>query len=154
MSVEMVLVIWLIGLGCLALELFVTSIAAGVVGVICFLGSIVAMFLIPEGGVLPGGVLTLVTLVAGGIIFKIGASRMTHKHVLTTQDGFVGTDDRTKLIGQTGTTATTLRPGGFANIAGERVDVVTNGELIEVGTPVEVVAVEGNRVQVRVRVEP
>ncbi len=150
MSVEMVLVIWLIGLGCLAIELFVTSIAAGVIGIICFLGSIVTMFLIPEGGVLAGGGLTLVTVVAGGIILKIGATRLTHKHVLTTQDGYVGTDDRTKLIGQKGTTATTLRPGGFANIDGQRVDVVTNGELIEAGIPVEVVTVEGNRVQVRV----
>jgi membrane-bound serine protease (ClpP class) len=149
----MVLVIWLIGLGCLAVELFVTSIAAGVVGVICFLGSIVAMFLIPDGGILAGGGLSLVTLIAGGIILKIGAARLTHEHVLTTQEGYVGTDDLTKLIGQTGTTATTLRPGGFANIGGERVDVVTNGELIEAGTPVEVVAVEGNRVQVRVRAD-
>ena len=78
------------------------------------------MFLIPEGGVLAGGGLTLATLITGGILIKVGAARMTHEHTMTTQEGYVGTDDLTSLIGQTGTTSTVLRPGGFANIGGKR----------------------------------
>ena len=41
-----------------------------------------------------------------------------------------------------------LRPAGMARIAGRRVDVVSRGARIEVGTPVEVVEVRGNRVVV------
>jgi membrane-bound serine protease (ClpP class) len=42
-----------------------------------------------------------------------------------------------------------LRPSGTANINGQRVDVVTEGGLIERGTAVKVVAVEGSRIVVR-----
>jgi membrane-bound serine protease (ClpP class) len=36
-----------------------------------------------------------------------------------------------------------------ANLAGERVDVVSDGEFIEAGTPIEVIRVDGNRIVVR-----
>jgi membrane-bound serine protease (ClpP class) len=42
-----------------------------------------------------------------------------------------------------------LRPAGIADFHGERVDVVSQGEYIAAGEPVEVVRVEGNRVVVR-----
>jgi membrane-bound serine protease (ClpP class) len=42
-----------------------------------------------------------------------------------------------------------LRPSGLALIDGKRIDVVTEGPMIERGTPVKVVAVEGMRVVVR-----
>lgn len=42
-----------------------------------------------------------------------------------------------------------LRPSGIASIAGQRVDVVTEGEHIEAGDPVEVVLDEGYRRVVR-----
>lgn len=52
------------------------------------------------------------------------------------------------LLGQRGTVEAVLRPAGMARIAGRRVDVVSRGERIEVGTAVEVVEVRGNRVVV------
>ena len=56
---------------------------------------------------------------------------------------------RTDLLGKSGVAKTALRPSGSALIEGERVDVVTEGNLIEAGTPLRVVAVEGLRVVVR-----
>ena len=53
------------------------------------------------------------------------------------------------MLHQTGTAFTQLRPCGTALINGRRVDVVTEGSLIEKGTPVKVVALEGMRVVVR-----
>ena len=38
---------------------------------------------------------------------------------------------------------------GAAEIDGKRLDVVTQGEYLEAGTPVEVLRVEGNRIVVR-----
>jgi membrane-bound serine protease (ClpP class) len=45
--------------------------------------------------------------------------------------------------------ATTLRPAGIARIEGARLDVVTDGEYVEAGEPVEVTRVDGNRIVVR-----
>jgi membrane-bound serine protease (ClpP class) len=53
------------------------------------------------------------------------------------------------LLGQTGVAATDLRPAGIATLAGERVDVVTEGDFIPNGTPIIVMRVDGNRVVVR-----
>jgi len=39
-----------------------------------------------------------------------------------------------------------LRPAGFAELKGQRIDVVTRGEVIEANVKVRVVDVEGNRV--------
>lgn len=57
--------------------------------------------------------------------------------------------DLEKLMGQTGLTLTPLRPAGAAEIAGQRVDVVTQGDFIPAHVPVQVVLVEGTRVVVR-----
>jgi membrane-bound serine protease (ClpP class) len=53
-----------------------------------------------------------------------------------------------ELTGQRGSTLTPLRPGGYAQFGGRRVDVVTRGEALEAGTPVRVLEVRGNRVLV------
>ena len=42
-----------------------------------------------------------------------------------------------------------LRPAGIAEIEGERVDVVSDGEFIEAGDSIAVVRVDGNRIVVR-----
>ena len=112
MSVEFILGIWLIGLGCLSVELFVASITMGVAGLVLFMGSIVAMFMSPDGGVAWGAGLSLTSLVAGGVIVKIAATRLTHRHTLGAADGYVGTDDLSPLLGQEGVSSTLLRPGG------------------------------------------
>lgn len=57
-------------------------------------------------------------------------------------------DDR-RWLGRTGTAATPLHPAGIAEIDGERVDVVSTGDLVDAGQPVEVIRVDGNRVVVR-----
>lgn len=49
---------------------------------------------------------------------------------------------------QTGVTESVLRPAGIARIAGRRVDVISRGEMIEAGTAVRVIHIEGNRVVV------
>ncbi|MEN9764762.1 MAG: hypothetical protein RL397_717 [Pseudomonadota bacterium] len=53
------------------------------------------------------------------------------------------------LIGKTGKASTALHPAGIAQIQGERIDVVSEGELIDAGESISVVRVDGNRVVVR-----
>jgi membrane-bound serine protease (ClpP class) len=64
-------------------------------------------------------------------------------------DGFVAALPRGDLVGRHGVALTDLRPSGTANVAGERVDVVTEGEYIAVGSGVEVIRSDGYRHVVR-----
>ena len=54
-----------------------------------------------------------------------------------------------RWLGKRGRATSPLRPAGIADIEGARVDVVSEGELIEPGMPVEVIRVDGNRIVVR-----
>ncbi len=54
-----------------------------------------------------------------------------------------------QLLGVVGRTITQLRPAGLADLGGSRVDVVSDGELIDPGTEIIVTRVDGNRVVVR-----
>jgi membrane-bound serine protease (ClpP class) len=53
------------------------------------------------------------------------------------------------LVGRSGTAETALRPAGKALVGGRRIDVVTEGDFIEAGTRVVVVALDGSRIVVR-----
>lgn len=49
------------------------------------------------------------------------------------------------MLGRRGTAASDLRPGGIAHIDGQRVDVVTEGDYIRAGEPIEIVIDERYR---------
>lgn len=53
------------------------------------------------------------------------------------------------LLGKRGRTLSALRPAGIAEIDGERVDVVSLGDMIDAGTEIQVLRVDGNRVVVK-----
>ena len=55
----------------------------------------------------------------------------------------------TELIGKIGETVSPLNPAGIVKIAGERVQCQSEGRIIEIGCQVRVIAVQGNRVVVR-----
>ena len=78
----------------------------------------------------------------------LSESRLARMFISQAVSGDIGTE-RPELLERTGTALTTLRPAGTALIEGKRVDVVTEGQLIERGAAVRVVAVEGLRVVVR-----
>jgi membrane-bound serine protease (ClpP class) len=52
-------------------------------------------------------------------------------------------------LGKSGTAISPLRPSGIADVDGERVDVVSDGEFIESGARILVTRVDGNRIVVR-----
>ncbi|MFN3190148.1 MAG: NfeD family protein [Aureliella sp.] len=52
-------------------------------------------------------------------------------------------------LGMAGTADSDLRPSGKVRIADQVVDVVTEGDYVTAGTPVEIVRIEGNRITVR-----
>lgn len=140
---------WLAGFALMLVELFVPGIIVGAVGALLTAAAVVAAFLYQ--GTEAGLGMLVGSLAFGGVLIKLGASRLTHRHQLDEAAGFVGTDDLSDLLGQHGVAATLLRPGGFATIDGKRVDVVARGEHLPKGTPVVVCGVSGNTVEVRQR---
>ena len=94
--------------------------------------------------IMTGAVLGLVVCFCIWLAYSLYSRFVSEKEA-----GEIGTD-RAELLHQTGTAFTNLRPAGTALINGKRVDVVTEGQMIERGCPVQVVAADGLRVVVRV----
>ena len=76
--------------------------------------------------------------------------RLVLEKKLPAEEGYASSpeEDR-RWLGKRGTAATDLRPAGIAHFNGERVDVVSEGEFIQAGQPIEVARVDGNRIVVR-----
>jgi membrane-bound serine protease (ClpP class) len=63
--------------------------------------------------------------------------------------GYESAERRTDLVGAEGVAATDLRPSGVGMFGDEKVDIVSESEWIEEGTPIRVVSAEGYRRVVR-----
>jgi len=63
--------------------------------------------------------------------------------------GYIGMEDLEYFLNKEGISVTKLRPAGTADFDGVKLDVVTEGEFVDKGTPVVVVKVEGRRIVVR-----
>jgi membrane-bound serine protease (ClpP class) len=157
--------LFVLGLALLALELFVIPGfgLAGISGLLCIvigiylalvqkpiprfswdyelLGSTLSTFLV---------VLLLITIGIIALWKMIPDSRFRQLLVLSTselaKEGYTASESREALAGATGKSLSHLRPAGRALIRGEPVEVQTEGEFIEKGTPLRVVKVVGNKV--------
>ena len=70
------------------------------------------------------------------------------KSSATKQEGFAAVAEDTALVGKEGIVLTQLRPAGTGDIDGVRLDIVSEGAFIEVGTCIRVIRVEGRRIVV------
>lgn len=140
----------ILGAVLLFLETMLPGLVAGIIGFICLL---VAVFLayaenFPTGNAVLGIVVAGLAAGTWAWLKFFPESRMARKFIAHRTVGDLGVD-KPELLHGTGTALTQLRPSGVAQINGQRVDVVTEGGLIERGTAVKVVAVEGARIVVR-----
>jgi membrane-bound serine protease (ClpP class) len=149
----MALIITLLVVGAilLFLEILLPGMIAGIIGFVCLM---VAVFLgyrnfgYQTGSVILGGVLVgLATGVWWWLRF-FPESRIAKRFISHSSSGELGVA-KPELLHGTGVALSQLRPSGTATINGQRVDVVTEGGLIERGAAIKVVAVEGARVVVR-----
>lgn len=62
---------------------------------------------------------------------------------------YVASPSNRELLGRTGLATSYLRPAGVAMIDGRRVDVLTEGDFVAAGSPIQVTRVEGARIFVR-----
>lgn len=149
----MELVVTLIVLGGLLLlaETVLPGLIAGLLGLVCLGAGVIlgySRFGAPTGHWVLGTVIT--GLIVGTILWLKYFPTSRFVRALTPPSVVGGLNvERPELLDQPGVAHTQLRPSGTAVINGHKVDVVTEGTLIEKGTPVKVVAVEGARVVVR-----
>ena len=147
----MVAALILVGAILLFLETILPGLVAGLIGLICVASGVVLSYLHFEARTAH---LILLGVVLGGIAGAAAwfrffpGSRVAKLFISERAVGEVGAE-RPELLHQTGIAHTNLRPSGTAIISGKRVDVVTEGALIERGAAVQVVGVEGMRVIVR-----
>jgi membrane-bound serine protease (ClpP class) len=64
------------------------------------------------------------------------------------EDGCIAVQDLKRYVGKEGVTQTMLRPSGIALVEGERLDVISDCEFLEKGTPVKIVKATGGRLVV------
>lgn len=149
----MVLVVTLlvVGAALLLLETVLPGMIAGIVGFGCLVAGIILGY--TEFGVRIGNFILLGVIagLVGGFLCWVKYfpdSRAAKLLVSQRVVGEIGAE-QPELLNQTGTAYTQLRPSGTALIGGRRVDVVSEGALIERGASIKVVAIEGMRVVVR-----
>lgn len=68
----------------------------------------------------------------------------------TSEAGYNSLNEKTRsYLGKSGVTVSILRPVGTIEIEGDRLSAMTNGEWVESGREVEVVAIDGTKVVVK-----
>lgn len=152
----MTAIILLFGLGLLLIVAEVLVPSFGVLGgaaTLCILGAIGWAYSLDTALgtnlLIAAVVLVPVFLVFGLKLFPksfLGRRFMATGYSFSDGRGVDRRDDA--LLGVQGVVVAPLRPAGMATLAGRRVDVVSRGELIDVGTEVTVVELSGNRVVV------
>ena len=153
-----------VGVALLALELLVIPGfgVAGVLGIAALLGALV-LSMTGQGSTVQfmaavtGRVMLSVVfaLVASFVLLRSmtrlpAGRRLILETDLSAAHGYASAPEReAQWLGKRGVAASVLRPAGIAEIEGARVDVVSDGELIEPGEAIDVIRVDGNRVVVR-----
>jgi membrane-bound serine protease (ClpP class) len=147
----LIIALLVVGAILLFLETLLPGLLAGAIGSICLLAAVILAyrdFGNQTGSLVLAGVLVGLVIGAWCWIKFFPESRIAKKFISRSSVGELGTG-RPDFLHGTGVAHTRLRPSGIALINGERVDVVTEGGLIERGAAVQVVAVEGARIVVR-----
>ncbi len=149
-AVFVVVALMLLGMALIAVEVLVLPGFGfmGVLGTVSLLGAgYVALAELPAtiAGLAIGGS----ALGALGLFWYLPRTRTGKSMVLqATTSGSAADPALADLHGRTGTTLTPLRPSGAIEIDDQSIDVISDGQYIEIGTRVRIIDVSGNRVVV------
>ena len=150
-------------LACVAMELFLPS--HGVLALcaaLLALGSIIMGYrAYPAAGILIGAVIVICAPIVFFYAIKLYPSTPMGKRVMlktppaSVRDPFAQESARLgQLVGQRAVAATMLRPAGTIEVNGERIDAVSEAEVIVAGTAVEILRVNGLKVIVKAASPP
>ncbi len=149
MGTSEVIILYVIGLTAITIELFIPGAIVGICGAGCVIASIIFAYLHVSN--LLGHILLGIGICFIPIFFITWYKLLTKTFAVNASEkGFTSSaDKRDDLLSAEGIAITTLRPSGTANINGNKVDVVSEGEMIVKNTKIKVVDVKGNRIVVK-----
>lgn len=149
------LILFIIGLILLVIEVIVPGFGLPGIGgiVFVFLGVILAVDSITTA-LLSLSIAVIVTAIVTTILIKMGyKSKLVDKVILnsnhSTEKGYLSTNNYSIYLDKIGVTETELRPTGFIEIEGIRLDALSDAGYISKNTNIKVVRVEGSKIFVR-----
>lgn len=151
-STTWLIALLLVGTLLIGVEIFIPGAVAGTLGGAALFGAVIVAFGISTacGFYVLFGVFILVALTTLAWIKLFPKSGIGQKMTLSVDGkGFKAPDAHQALLGKTGVTQSELRPAGYAIIETKRIDVVSEGGIIDANVPIHVIKVEGTRVVVR-----
>lgn len=146
--------LFIIGLALVILEMFIPGFGVpGILGGIVLLVAILST----ANTVAQMVLLTIIILIILGIAFTIVLYLFTKGKINTVvleekldrESGYIGTEDLEYFIGKEGIATSVLRPSGTADFQGVRMDVVSEGDFIELNEKIKVIKVQGRRIVVK-----
>ena len=149
MSTTGIITLFIIGLIAIAVELFIPGAIIGLCGAGCVVTSIIFAYLYVSnllGHILLGLGICFIP------VFFVSWYKLLSKtfSVKASEKDFSSARDRLNdLLSEEGIALTTLRPSGIANIKGNKIDVISEGEMISKNTRIKVIDVKGNRIIVK-----
>ena len=145
-----IIFLYVIGMALAIAEVFLPGAIMGLIGLVCVLASIYLAF---QGELVAlGWTLVAVTVASIPVMIVLWLKVLTRVLAMKqTQEGYTSAQVELKdLLGQEGVALTQLRPSGMARIGDQKVDVVSDGEVIDRDSRIRVIEVTSNRVVVRV----
>lgn len=149
------LICLLVGIVLMIIEMFMPGFGvAGGLGLIAVIVAIILRANTFAEGLLIAAIIIVFLIIVGIIVYHSFTKGMISRSSLMLNDSIDSDStslikDSEKRIGKIGKTISYLRPTGIADFDGERLDVVSEGEFIEVGTEVVITSIEGIRIIVR-----
>ncbi len=144
-------ILQIIGIVVIIAEIFIPSL--GVLSVIAFAVLAYSLYIVftgistTAGFIFTGLDIVIIPLLIFAGIKALAISPLALKRELSKNNGVVSQKEQLEAyLHMKGESVTDLRPAGIALINSQRVDVVTDGEYIDAGTPVIVTDVAGNRI--------
>ena len=148
---ELSIILLVVGILAILLELLMPgfdSFICGIVGILSLIASaVLAVMFVPGGWLIVGLNVTVLVLAAYFVVTYVRRKQLHGKIVLSEN---LAEDlpalDLSGLVGKEGKTVTLLRPYGEADFNGVRVEVSSNGQMIERGAKVRVIETQANKV--------
>jgi membrane-bound serine protease (ClpP class) len=134
-------------------ETFIPGGILGVIGVIALIAAVIIGYqAFPPFGTLIAVGIFITTVALFVLWLKILPKTWIAKMLTISKDlsdAHATNDSLEDLLNKEGVTTCPLHPSGFATIDGKKVDVISQGDMIDKGETVKVVDIESNRVVVR-----
>lgn len=149
------IILLILGIVLIVIEIFAPGGILGFIGIGAIVGALFMSSNDPGHMAMSIAIALIASIIVAVVLFKtIGLEKGVFRHVIlqdstATEQGYVSSVNRSELVGKEGIAVTPLRPSGAAEFEGERLDVVSEGAFIDVGSPIKIIKVEGSRHVVR-----